>query len=160
MYFDLLPTEILPSIIKHVLLDANSREEEELEENMCLSSSKRKQIFNLSMLVSGECPFREGLSQLSLTEVSLGQVFDATCMWIDRGWLVLGPEFFESEALKVAIPEQLLQVCGESVKVVSFCMNWNENKCFAEKFAKIVKINCPNVENLNFVSLPAERCPY
>ena len=167
MYFDFLPTEVLPSIIKHVLLDARLIEEGELEEDIYTSSSWRKGIFNLSMLLSGDSPFREELSKLPLAEVQLGAFSDASCMSVDKGFLVVGPELFENEALKLGIPEQMLQVRGESVKVVSFCFDSRdlppgeaENMSFVQQFATLVKKYCPNVEKLNFDSLAIERCPY
>ena len=167
MYFDCLPAEVFPTIIKYVLVTTDSQEEEELEGSMSTLSTGTKQILNLSMLFSDDSPFREAVSQLQLREVKLGQISDASRLWMDNGILVFGPEFFKNESLKLGIAERIFELCGESVKVVSFSIHWrglhprkSENHDVVQKFVRLVKLYCPNVENLKFGSLPIECSRY
>ena len=167
MYFDCLPAEVFPTIIKYVLVRTDSREKEELEGSMSTLSTGTKQILNLIMLLSDDSPFREAVSQLQLREVKLGQISDASRLWMDNGILEIGPEFFKNESLKLEIAERIFELCGESVKVLSFCIDWRglparkfENDDVVQKFVKLVKMYCPNVENLKFASLKIECSPY
>ena len=157
MYFDCLPAEVLPNIIKYVFVRTDSQEKEELEGSMSTRSERTKHILNLIMLLSDDNPFREAVSQLQLREVMLGQIFDALHLWMDNRIPVVGPEFFKNESLKLKIAERMFELCGESVKVLSFCIDWRnlpgrkfKNDVVVQKFVKLVKLYCPNVENLKF----------
>ena len=166
MYFDCLPAEVFPTIIKYVLVRTNAEEKEELE-GMSKLSKRTKHIRSLSMLLSGDSPFCEAVSQLQLSEVMLGQISDATRLWMNNGILEVGPQFLKNEGLKHGIAERIFELCGESVKVLSFCIEWrglsarkSENQDVVHRFVTLVKRYCPNVENLKFVSLVFECSPY
>ena len=62
---------------------------------------------------------------------------------------MVGPVIFESEGLELGLPERIFQVVGESVKTVSFHIDW---KNFApretDENVVVQKIYCPNVEEL------------
>ena len=120
MYFDCLPSEILPTIIKYVLVWANAEEEEETEGGIKPSSKMTKHIRNLLMLLSDDSPFREAVSQLQLSEVRLDRFSDASCLWMGNGIVVVGPELFKNQGLKLGIAERIFQLCEVSVKFISF----------------------------------------
>ena len=154
VYFDILPIEIFPTIIKYVFNTRSSREEDSLS----VSSKKKQQILSLSMLISDNSPFREAVSQLSLSKVELGKVADVSGMWMDNGTVEIGPELFEDEGLKPGVPEQLLKLCGKSVKVASIFLDAKDLPPIEtsvdgvlEKFATLIKMCCPNVENLSLM---------
>ena len=103
MYFDCLPAEVFPTIVKYVFVRTDSQEKEELEGSMSTLSKRTKHILNLIMLLSDDSPFREAVSQLQLREVMLGPIFDASRLWMDNGILLVRPEFFKNESLKLEI---------------------------------------------------------
>ena len=156
-YFHILPTEIFPTIIKYVILQTNSGEEVDTP------TKRRQRIVSLSMLVSDDCPFRDGVSQLRLTEVELGRDCDTSCLWMDNGVFVIGPELFENEGQEFGIPERILQLCGKSVKVVSIRINSRYLPAkdsgyngVAEKFVTLVNKYCANIEKLCFTPFDFE----
>ena len=162
MYFHTLPTEILATIIKYVFLKIESQQEEATD----TLSKKRKRILSLSMLFSENSPFRDVVSQLSFNEIQLGRVTEAPCLWLNNSLFVIGPELFEDESLELGIPERFLQLSGKSVKGISILVNSNDlppteisNNVFFQKFEALVKMYCPNVENLGFTSLTTEDNP-
>ena len=163
MYFDVLPSDIFPTIIKYVFLQTNSKGELDLEEDIGTPAKRRQRILNLSMLVSDDSPFRDMVSQLSLAEVKLGQVSDTSRLWMDNSSLVIGPDLFENEGLQLGVPERIFQLSGKSVKVVSICIHWidlppgeSEKNGVVQKFVTLVKMYCPNVESLRFTSFATE----
>ena len=163
MYFDTLPSETFPNIIKYVFWEANSEDHGDLG----ASSKMRQHMRSLSMVVSDAGPFRAVTSQLSLTKVHLGN-FGAPYLNIDNCLLVIGPELFENEILKlVGIPERIFQLSGKSVKDVIIYINaYNLHPNTAkknrvlQKFVKLIKKHCPNVENLSFMSRGIEDNPH
>ena len=159
MYFDFLPTDVFPTIIKYVFSEANSEEELGLEQDISTASAGRQRILNLSTFVSDDSPFCDALSQLSLSQVNLRQVSNISRLWMDNSSLEVGPEVFENEGLKLGIPERLFQLCGESVKDVSILIDSKDllpkeakHSGAVEKFVKLVKLHCPNVQHLSFES--------
>ena len=78
------------------------------------------------MLISDTSPFREILSELPPAELQFGKISDAPCCWTDRGMFVVVPELFEGESLELGLPERIFQVFGESVKAVSFHIDWKD----------------------------------
>ena len=159
MYFDMLPTDILLTIIKYVFLRTNPEKKEVLD----TLSTKRLHILNLSLLVSECSPFREVVSQLPLTNLELSPVSNASGFWVHTGLLGVGPELFENEDLKAGILERIVQLSGKSVKSVAFYQNSNDlfheeanSYRLVQKFATLVKIYSPNVEHLILTSLEIE----
>ena len=130
------------------------------------ASRRRERITSLSMVVSSESPFCEAVSQLCPTELKLYQDCDTSCFSIENGILVIGPELFERDSLELGLPERIFQLCGQSVKVVRLFRNSN---CLPQKltgdggvvrkFVTLVKMYCPNVENLGFKSRDFEGNP-
>ena len=158
MYFDTLPSEIIPIIIKHVFVEIEKADTPVIE--LDTLSKRRLRIHTLSMLVSENSPFRQVLSQLPLTELQLGQISYASSLWNDDGLFVIGPELFESESLELGLANRIFQQYGESVKAVSFFVDWNDlpprktdNSMVFQMFVALVEMYCPNVEGLELVPL-------
>ena len=153
MYFDTLPIEIFPTIIKYLFLPTDSREDHDVH-----VSARRQRILSLSMLVSEDSPFRQALSQFSLTELQLGRVSDASRLCMENGVYVIGPE--------LGTAERILHVCGKSVRVVAFSIDpkdlssqETDNNGVIQKLVALVKGHCPNVEKLSFKPLVSEDNP-
>ena len=130
-------------------------------------SRRRRRIQIISMLISDASPFREVLSELPPAELQLGKISDASCLWTDGDMLVVGPELFESESLELGLPERILQVVGESVKAVSFHIDWEDlsprktdANVVVRKFVALVKMYCPNVEELKLADSLFEEPPF
>ena len=162
MYFDTLPTETFPNIIKYVFSETNSEDHGDLDE----SSKMRQHIRSLSMVVSDDSPFGAVISQLSLISVHV-ENFGAPCLNTDNGSLVIGTELFENEGLQPGISERIFQLSGKSVKTIIICVNaYNlypktvENNRVIQKLVTLVKRHCPNVEKLSFMSLGIEDNPH
>ena len=166
MYFDFLPAEVFPTIIKYVFSEKNSEEELGLEQDIGTPSRGRQRILNLSMLVSDDSPFCDVVSQLSLTHVKLSQVSDTSRLWMDNSSLGVGPDLFENEGLRLGIPERIFQLCGESVKYVSISIDSKDllpketkSNGVVQKFVTLVKLYCPNVQYISFDSFVFEEDP-
>ena len=159
MYFDMLLTDILSTIIKYLFLRTYCEKDEDLD-----TLSRRKlRILYLSLLVSDGSPFRGAISQLPLTNLELNPVSNAPGLWVGTGSLEVGPELFENVGLEVGILERILQLSGKSVKSVAFYPTSNDSfsgeaktNGLVQKFARLVKIYCPNVEHLSLTSLRTE----
>ena len=72
------------------------------------------------MLLSDNSPFHGMLSQLSFTELHFGLIANVAYLRIEDGVHVIGPDVVENEGLEPGIPERILQLCGESMRVVTF----------------------------------------
>ena len=163
MYFDTLPTEVFPTIIEYVFSTANSEDLEDLDE----SSLMRQYICGLSMVFSDDSPFREAVSQLSLTKVHLSGNPSPPYLNVDNSLLVIGPELFENKGQERGIPERIFQLSGKSVKDIMIYINaYNlnpntaKNNRVLQKFVTLIKRYCPNVENLSFTSPGIEDNPH
>ena len=155
MYLDTLPRDIFPTIVKHIF--ARIEKPCTPHRELGILSKSRTRINTLCMLVSDDSPFRDKLSQLSLAEIKLGRNTDATRLWKDSGQLSIGPELFGCESLELGIPERIFQLFGKSVTVVSFVVTPKhfipteaDKEGVIQKFVKLVRRYCPNVENLSF----------
>ena len=162
MYFGTLPTDISLTIIKYVFLHTNTREDDYVDTPV----RRRQRIHSLAMLVSDNTPFHGVLSQLSLTELRFGPITNASYLRVEDGVYVIGSELVEDNGLEPGIPERILQLCGELVRVVRFIIysrdlpsKETDNDSAIWKFATLVKRYCPNVENLSFEPMLNEDNP-
>ena len=162
MYFDTMPREVLPTIIKHLFEGIEM--EDTLTSELDALPKRRMRIHTLSMLVSENSPFREVPSQLVHTKLLLGLISDASCLWTDRSTFVIGPELFEGESLELGLPERIFQLIGASTRTVSFFIDWNNlpprktnDNMVIHEFITLVEMYCPNVEGLELLSsMPEE----
>ena len=149
-YFDTLPSEIFQTILKYVLISLPNTSTQE-EENDAISK-KRERILTISMLFSRNGPFHDSVSTM-FTNICLDCCAPGPNSSNDNSFEV-GLEIFESAALEHGLPEQIFQLCGESIKTMLFPTYWNRlPPVFVQRFVSLVSIYCPNVENLWFGSL-------
>ena len=161
MYFDTLPREVLPTIIKHLfaVIELEDTPAGELD----TLTKRRMRIHALHVLVSDSSPFREVLSQWFLTKLQLGMRLDLSSLWNDGGRFVIGPELFEIESLELGLPERIFRLIGASAKIVSFLIDWEDlpprktdDNVVIQRFMTLVKIHCTNIEGLELEAYKLE----
>ena len=103
------------------------------------------------------------VSQLPLTNLELSPVSNVSGLWADSGLLGVGPELFENEDLELGMLEKILQQSGKSVKSIVFHQTSIDlfpeeakSSVLVQKFVRLVKIYCPNVEHVIPTSLGIE----
>ena len=164
LYFSLLPSEILSTIIKYltVVLEEERTHDVELDE----PSMKRERILTVSMIFSVDGPFYNVASTM-FTDIHLGHISSASDSLYNNNALVIGHEIFESQSMELGLPERIFQLCGESVQTLSIYVDWNDlsprepvEPMAVQQFASLVGMYCPNVEKLRLVSYAIEVGPH